>query len=46
MASFGPIAPHYDLLMANVPYEMWAGYYRLLLAQHELAPDYLLDVCC
>ncbi len=46
MASFGPIAPHYDLLMANVPYEMWAGYYRLLLAQHELSPDYLLDVCC
>ncbi|MBL8068539.1 MAG: methyltransferase domain-containing protein [Armatimonadetes bacterium] len=46
MASFGPIAPHYDLLMANVPYDMWAGYYRLLLTRHELDPDTLLDVCC
>lgn len=46
MASFGPIAPHYDLLMANVPYDMWAGYYRLLLTRHELDPDNLLDVCC
>lgn len=46
MASFGPIAPHYDLLMANVPYDMWSGYYRLLLTQHELYPETLLDVCC
>lgn len=46
MASFGPIAPHYDLLMANVPYDMWAGYYRLLLTRHQLDPDTLLDVCC
>lgn len=46
MASFGPVAPHYDLLMANVPYDMWAGYYRLLLTRHELDPDTLLDVCC
>lgn len=46
MASFGPIAPHYDVLMANVPYDMWAGYYRLLLATIEHQPDRLLDVCC
>ncbi|MBS1707433.1 MAG: class I SAM-dependent methyltransferase [Armatimonadetes bacterium] len=46
MPSFGPIAPHYDVLMANVPYEMWAGYYRLLLATIEHDPDTLLDVCC
>ncbi len=46
MASFGPIAPHYDLLMANVPYDMWAGYYRLLLTREGLDPDSLLDVCC
>ncbi len=44
--SFGPIAPHYDLLMANVPYDMWVGYYRLLLSSLELDPDTLLDVCC
>lgn len=46
MPSFGPIAGHYDLLMANVPYDMWAGYYRLLLAQIEAKPHELLDVCC
>jgi ubiquinone/menaquinone biosynthesis C-methylase UbiE len=46
MASFGPIAPHYDVLMANVPYDMWAGYYRLLLSKHGADPDTLLDVCC
>lgn len=46
MASFGPIAPHYDLLMSGVPYDMWAGYYRLLLAQIGASPRTLLDVCC
>ena len=46
MASFGPIAPFYDLLMRQVPYGMWSGYYRLLLAQLGAAPVTLLDVCC
>ena len=46
MTSFGPIAPHYDVLMASVPYDMWAGYYRLLLATIDQQPDRLLDVCC
>lgn len=46
MSSFGPVAPHYDVLMANVPYDMWAGYYRLLLTREGLDPDELLDVCC
>ena len=46
MASFGPIAAHYDLLMDNVPYDMWAGYYRLLLSQINQDPDRVLDVCC
>ncbi len=46
MSAFGPIAPHYDVLMASVPYGMWAGYYRLLLATIEHDPDTLLDVCC
>lgn len=32
--------------MAKVPYEMWAGYYQLLLAQAESKPQTLLDVCC
>ncbi len=46
MSSFGPIAPHYDLLMSKVPYDMWAGYLRLLFSQFEVYPEDLLDVCC
>ncbi len=46
MTSFGPIAPFYDALMKSVPYDMWAGYYLLLLAQIDSSPDTLLDVCC
>lgn len=46
MHSFCTIAPFYDRLMAQVPYEMWAGYYRLLLAQCGASPQRLLDVCC
>jgi len=44
--SFGPVARHYDLLMSHVPYDMWVGYYQLLLAQIEAHPKKLLDVCC
>ena len=45
-ASFGKIAPYYDRLMHKVQYEMWVGYYRLLLAQIGHGPHTLLDVCC
>ena len=46
MPSFGQIAPYYDRLMHQVQYKMWAGYYRLLLAQIGHKPETLLDVCC
>ncbi|MDI9635654.1 class I SAM-dependent methyltransferase [Kamptonema cortianum] len=46
MSSFGKIAPHYDLLMSNVPYDMWAGYFQLLLTRFNQEPETLLDVCC
>lgn len=46
LSSFGPLAPHYDLLMAQIPYDMWAGYLRLLFAQMDAAPEEILDVCC
>lgn len=32
--------------MAQIPYDMWAGYYRLLLAGMDHDPDRLLDACC
>ncbi len=46
MASFGPVAPYYDELMSEVPYDMWSGYYQLLLAQLSTRPMTMLDVCC
>jgi ubiquinone/menaquinone biosynthesis C-methylase UbiE len=44
--SFGPVAPYYDELMKQVPYRMWVGYYLLLLAQQNLRPRRILDICC
>lgn len=46
MTSFGPIAPHYDLLMSAIPYEMWYEYYTLLLLSQGVEPKTVLDVCC
>lgn len=46
MTSFGPIAPHYDLLMSSIPYEMWYEYYTLLLMSQGAEPKTILDVCC
>lgn len=44
--SFGPIAEYYDDLMGQVPYEMWADYFELLLLTMEKSPKSMLDVCC
>jgi SAM-dependent methyltransferase len=46
MTSFGPVAPYYDDLMKQVPYRMWISYYMLLLAQQDVHPKKVLDVCC
>jgi len=40
------VAPYYDDLMKFVPYRMWIGYYFLLLAQQDVHPKKILDVCC
>ncbi len=32
--------------MKFVPYRMWIGYYFLLLAQQDIHPKKILDVCC
>jgi len=44
--SFSAVAPYYDELMRGVPYQMWTGYYLLLLAQQDYAPKTVLDVAC
>lgn len=46
MHAFGPVAAFYDELMSSVPYRMWVSYYLLLLAQQDVKPKRLLDVCC
>lgn len=46
MESFGPVATFYDELMSAVPYRMWVSYYLLLLAQQDVHPKKVLDVCC
>lgn len=40
------MAAFYDLLMDTVPYEMWVSYYLLLLAQQDVHPKRILEVCC
>lgn len=45
-SSFTRVAPYYDQLMSTVPYQMWVGYYLLLLSHQDAHPKTMLDVCC
>lgn len=45
-SSFSAVTPYYDHLMSSVPYQMWVGYYLLLLSQQDVHPRTILDVCC
>lgn len=45
-SAFGPVARHYDDLMASIPYAMWLDYVRLLFAYQGVRPVTVLDVCC
>ncbi len=45
-SSFSSVTPYYDSLMSSVPYQMWVGYYLLLLSQQDVHPKTILDVCC
>jgi SAM-dependent methyltransferase len=44
--AFGPVAAHYDALMAGVPYAFWADYIRRVWDAHHLAPHTVLDLAC
>jgi ubiquinone/menaquinone biosynthesis C-methylase UbiE len=44
--AFQHVAPYYDHLMSTVPYQMWVGYYLLLLSYQDVHPKTMLDVCC
>jgi SAM-dependent methyltransferase len=43
---FSLIAPHYDVLMRNVPYQRWADYVWELLRRLEHQPEHVLDLAC
>jgi len=44
--SFRLVAPFYDVLMAEVPYDEWVDYLRLILTLNNSKAKSLLDVCC
>ena len=44
--SFGPVTPFYDLLMAGVPYRLWADYLQKVWTRHGQAPRTVLDLAC
>ncbi len=44
--AFGPVAAHYDALMAGVPYRFWVRYLHQLWARHGQAPHSVLDLAC
>ncbi|MGQ9523942.1 MAG: class I SAM-dependent DNA methyltransferase [Armatimonadota bacterium] len=43
---FTEIAPWYDDLMANVPYESWVQYVETLVSRYDLRPRSVLDLAC
>ena len=45
-SAFGPVASHYDALMAGVPYRHWVEYIKRVWAFHGLAPQAVLDLAC
>lgn len=44
--SFLDIAPFYDDLMSNIPYDTWIEYLHLVHAYAGVRPRSILDVCC
>ncbi len=44
--SFRLVAPHYDTLMAGVPYDFWLRYLKKLLKINRAKPATVLDLAC
>ncbi len=44
--AFGPVAAHYDALMAGVPYRFWVRYLHQLWGRHGQTPKDILDLAC
>ena len=44
--AFGAVTPHYDVLMASVPYRFWADHLERLWQKHGQHPKRVLDLAC
>jgi len=44
--AFGELAPYYDYLMRQIPYERWADYVEDLFLLGRREPRSILDLCC
>lgn len=44
--AFGAVSPHYDTLMAGVPYRFWSDYLEKLWKRHGTHPKTVLDLAC
>jgi SAM-dependent methyltransferase len=44
--AFGPVAAHYDALMAGVPYYFWLDYLSELWSHHQVCAHSVLDLAC
>src|SRR5690242_18289359 len=45
-AAFVAVAPLYDLLMHDVPYDAWVDYLHRLLETRNAHPRHILDLAC
>lgn len=43
---FDVVAPYYDHLMRNVPYDRWVDYVEAILERRMARPRTVLDLCC
>src|ERR1051325_6783062 len=44
--AFDAVAPHYDILMSDVPYRGWVRYLHELLSLRNVRPLRILDLAC
>lgn len=46
MSSYESLAPHYDSLTGDVPYERFAHFYELIFQKYATHPTLVLDLAC
>ena len=46
MSAYIPLAPVYDGLTSDVPYEAFADFYQLIFRKYKVQPELVLDLAC